>query len=384
MSNVVSLITEQYSKLDSQVRVVVLHPNYKHQHRLLPRLLSKAHYLRLQGDEMDVRGVWSQIESAWDTTQLKPSATVILDEADRAQPAVLSEIIVGRLLPLLRSGRIVLMGRALPNEVLHHPQLRGKVALLPVDQEHMLADYGARPDGGHLLEVWGLGRGRVMIDGRQIDDWDGVLPRALFFYLVDKGMTTRSDIFESFWPSLSVREATNVFHVTKRKVNEVLGTDLTEFKASYYFLAPSIQLHYDVSRFNYCVQESADAEPAEAERLLREAVALVRSPFISTLHVPWVESRRSEIAIAFTDALVMLGRLVEARGDQAEGLSWYMRAFRQSPARADVAEHVLQLCRQVGRVVEGKEVYRHHRSALATEEHRKVSEGVRKAAAALG
>jgi DNA-binding SARP family transcriptional activator len=384
MSNVASLITEQYAKLDPQTRVVILHPNYKQQHRLLPPLLSKGHYVRLAGSAMDARDVWSQIASAWDTSQLKQSATVLIDEADRAQSAALSEIVVEKLLPLLGKGRIILMGRALPMDVLHHPQLKGKVALLPVDQDHMLTDYRVRPEGGHLIEVWGLGNGRVMIDGRQVDDWDGVLPRALFFYLIDKGMTTRSDIFESFWPKLSVREATNVFHVTKRKVNEVLGTDLTEFKASYYFLAPSIELQYDVSRFNYCVQESADAEPAEAERLLREAVALMRGPFISTLHVPWVEQRRSEISIAFTDSLIMLGRLVEARGDHAEALSWFMRAFRQSPSRPDVAEHVLQLCRQVGRVVEGKEVYRHHRSALATEEHKKVSEGVRKAAAALG
>jgi hypothetical protein len=384
MSNVGSMITEQYSKLNAQTRVVVLHPNYAQQHRLLPQLLPQSHYVRLSGSSIGSQQVWSQIQSVWGTEALKSTATVIIDEADRAQSQALAEVVVEKLLPLLGKGRIILMGRALPVDVLHHPELASKVALLPVDPEHMLSDYRERMAGGHLIEVWGLGGGRVMIDGQQIDDWDGVLPRALFFYLIDRGMTTRADIFQSFWPSLTVREATNVFHVTKRKVNEVLGTDLTEFKASYYYLAPNIQLLYDVSRFNFCVQESADAEPAEAERLLREAIALVRGPFISTLRIPWVQQRRGEIAIAFTDALVMLGRLVEARGDSVEALAWYMRAFRYSPTRPDVAEHVLQLCRRVGRVVEGKEVYKVHRSALATEEHKKVSEGVRKAASALG
>ena len=40
-------------------------------------------------------------------------------------------------------------------------------------------------------------------------------------------MVTRDEIFETFWPGLPTKEATNVFHVTKRKISERLGYELT-------------------------------------------------------------------------------------------------------------------------------------------------------------
>ncbi len=384
MTDMRTLISDQFSQLGSHVRIVVMHPNCSQQHRVLSLLGADYGYVRLNGHLLGAEETWLQVQAAWNLSRIDARSTLVIDESDRARDDGLATLMVEKLLPLVKQGRIILMGRQTPAAVLNHPQLRDKTALLPVDDDHMLMDYRALPAGRHLLEVWGLGSGRVMIDGRQVDSWDGVLPRALFFYLVDRGMATRSEIFENFWPVLNVREATNVFHVTKRKVSEVLGTDLTQFKASYYYLAPAIQLQYDVSRFNYCVQESAHAQPAEAEQMLREAVSLVRGTFIGTLNVPWAQRRRAELGIAYTDALFALGRLVEGRGDAAEGLSWYIRAFRQNPARADVTERLLQLFRHSGRILEGKEVYRKHQSALETEEYKKVSEGVRRAAAALG
>ena len=40
---------------------------------------------------------------------------------------------------------------------------------------------------------------------------------------------TRADIFKEFWPGLPIKSATNVFHVTKRKIGERLGCDLTSY-----------------------------------------------------------------------------------------------------------------------------------------------------------
>ena len=72
-------------------------------------------------------------------------------------------------------------------------------------------------------------------------------------------MVTRAEIFQTFWPNLTTREATNVFHVTKRKISEVLGTELTVYGSSFYHISPQIQLSYDVSLFNQLVQDSDTA-----------------------------------------------------------------------------------------------------------------------------
>ena len=188
-----------------------------------------------------------------------------------------------------------------PYTLLEDDQLRGHMQFVPVDEDLMLWDYArreAKPDSEEnavLLEVRALGNGRVLKDGKSVDNWDGLLPRSLFFYLVDKGMTTRNDIFATFWPNLTVREATNVFHVTKRKINEVLGTDLTEYWSGFYHISPKIELSYDVVRFSELFQDSAVASVAGTVNLLRQSVALYRDDFLTSLEMDWVENRRREL-----------------------------------------------------------------------------------------
>ncbi|NJL95427.1 MAG: hypothetical protein HC915_17740, partial [Anaerolineae bacterium] len=127
---------------------------------------------------------------------------------------------------------------------------------LPADERWMLWDYARgneRDSNGSemtLLEVRAFGAGRVQLNGQAVVSWDGILPRSLFFFLVDKGLATRTEIFNTFWPNLSVREATNVFHVTKRKISEVLGIDLTVYMSGFYHISPKIHLSYDVALFN--------------------------------------------------------------------------------------------------------------------------------------
>ncbi len=80
------------------------------------------------------------------------------------------------------------------------------------------------------LEIYSLGRGYAFVNGREITNWDGALPRNLFFYFVDHALVTRDEIFATFWPNLSVKEATNVFHVTKRKISERISMQIDDKK----------------------------------------------------------------------------------------------------------------------------------------------------------
>jgi hypothetical protein len=61
-----------------------------------------------------------------------------------------------------------------------------------------------------------------------------------------------------------------------------------------------------------------------------------------------------------------------------------MRAFHRLPGRSDIAEATLELCARTGHSAQGKEIYKLHRSSLATSEHKKVTDAVRKAASTLG
>ncbi|MFQ3674014.1 MAG: hypothetical protein SNJ83_10505, partial [Aggregatilineales bacterium] len=65
------------------------------------------------------------------------------------------------------------------------------------------------------LEVYAFGQGLALINGHEMVNWDGALPRQMFYYFLDHPLVTRDEIFKVFWPQLPVKEATNVFHVTK-------------------------------------------------------------------------------------------------------------------------------------------------------------------------
>jgi two-component SAPR family response regulator len=208
-----------------------------------------------------------------------------------------------------------------------------------------------------LLEVRALGSGQVLIDGRQITQWDGALPRSLFFYFVDRGMTTRDEVFATFWPELSTREATNVFHVTKRKISEILGVDLTVYSSGFYRISPEIELHYDVVAFGESVQNSAVAEPEEAYELLDRAIALHERDFLSAVDQAWANKRRDELRRTYVDALTAQARIYEGRDMLAEALGLYNRAFGAFPQREDLARAQMRLYHQAGQPQRAMLVY---------------------------
>lgn len=132
---------------------------------------------------------------------------------------------------------------------------------------------------------------QVLVDGVAVNNWDGVIPREVFFIFilfaavfnperVGRGLT-RDEIFTHIWPGLSVKDATNVFHVTKRKIAEVLSNAagrevmLTVYPVGHkeYYLHPSIELECDVLSvaqgfMNQLVAVSAEVQLAIIEEIL--------------------------------------------------------------------------------------------------------------------
>src|SRR5690606_6778276 len=242
------LAAEQFQQLSPTSRVIVIHPTFARQHVILASLLDDAGsvYVRFDGRNLTRAQLDAQLQAALQAQNnqagLADVRQLLLDECDCAQPEALDALLTD-VLDRMPVGRVIVWTRHPPHALLENDNLRGQMSFVPVDESLMLWDYAQRNgEKKVLLEVRALGTGRVLRDGKSVDNWDGLLPRSLFFYLVDKGMTTRNDIFNTFWPNLSVREATNVFHVTKRKISEVLGTDLTVYWSGFYHISPDIEL----------------------------------------------------------------------------------------------------------------------------------------------
>lgn len=358
MSDLVrEIAARQFRSIDPHIRLVVAHPNYARQRFLLTFLLenTKSVYVLLRGAELDERQLREQLDGALalQSGTLDNVDSVVLDEADRAADAgleALAQALAGR-------ARLLLITRRMPAFIQSNAALRQQTCFIPAEKSLMLPDY-ARQDGQMtLLEVHALGSGRVLLNGRRVENWDGTLPRALFFYLVDRGMTTRAQIFETFWPALSTREATNVFHVTKRKISEVLGVDLTVYWSGFYLISPTIELQYDAALFAEMVQRSAVSEAAPAADLLARALSLYQGDFLSAMNAEWVSRRRAEIAQTYGEALISLGRLMEQADRPREALGLFVRASGTNRQREDLARSIMVLYRRLGMHAEAINTY---------------------------
>jgi DNA-binding SARP family transcriptional activator len=376
-----SYARDQLLRLQPEITLAILHPDFHGQHRLLGPVLNQSDVVFLAVpqtgytfDEL-LAALAEALQDQLGISQVKFPAspesaaahlaevmrgrgrlTLILDAYDRAQTDESFDFITSAALQLAPGSRVLLGTRELPMSLLASPDLNGKISLIPVHPDKMMLDY-VRPNEKPLLEVRALGPGRVLMNGRLIEHWDGLLPRALFFYFVDRGMTTRDEIFRTFWSNLSTREATNVFHVTKRKISEILGADLTVYWSGFYRISPDLELQYDVVKFAEAIQNAAVTGDDEAALLLHNAIDLYNGPYLSSLDQSWVGQRRDELAANYAESLAGLARIYKSRNDLHNGLGYFLRALAASPQREDLARAVMEMYHSLGLPHHALEIY---------------------------
>ncbi len=360
MSNHLHALTiNQMQSLDINHRLVIIHPMYLHGHLTLTHFdYAKTVYVCLTGANLNGDQVNEQIRQRLDDqdTRLAVQPNLILDEYDRIALNVRNKSLK-TLLKDYPNLRIFILSRTIPAHLIRDEDLRFYSTFIPNDSNALLWDYAQNPSDKLLLEVHSFGEGRVRLDGQLIRYWDGVLPRALFFYMIDRGMTTRNEIFDVFWPDLSVREATNVFHVTKRKINEILGVDLAVYSKGYYRISPKLELSYDVVRFSELVQQGTMDDNENRISLLHQAVGLYQGEFLSTINMAWVIQRRRELSQDYSDSLGLLAEYSEGQNALDEALGLYIRAafhFRQDE---EFTAKVMHLYRQRGMLNDALKAY---------------------------
>ncbi|MCS7070490.1 MAG: hypothetical protein NZM00_03225, partial [Anaerolinea sp.] len=129
------------------------------------------------------------------------------------------------------------------------------------------------------LEVYALDAGQVFLNGQAVNDWEGALPRLLFFYFIDHPLVTRDQVFADFWPTLPVEEATDIFHVTKHKITDLLGRvtqdahEFVQYRQGYYMPGSQVIRTYDAREFEDLIDRALQTlDTIEAELLLRRAL----------------------------------------------------------------------------------------------------------------
>lgn len=195
-----------------------------------------------------------------------------------------------------------------------------------------------------------IGPGRV-----QVQRWDGSLPLALFHFTIAYPLHGRDDVFRAFWPHLAVKDATNVFHVSKRKVTEVLSLALghtapllTTYEMGYYSHSPDYRIWCDAARLLDIHRMLQSGDAPDEMTLIQEALVLSETEYLEQMTHAWMKDVRALLAAAFVDISTLAGkRLVEHdRPDKA--LVLFQRALHLNPIREDALRGYMQVCAEQG------------------------------------
>ena len=200
-----------------------------------------------------------------------------------------------------------------------------------------------------------------------ITNWDGALPRNLFFFFMDHPLVTRDEIFETFWPDLSVKEATNVFHVTKRKITERISMkitedgnyELTQYNSGFYMPSDKVVRHYDVGDFQEAVDKALVAGSEKEEiALLSRAIDIYKAPFLQTIEMKWVVERRDTLRQMYAQALIGMARIYNRHGEDQRAIGFFTRALKETPEREDIHRQVMGLYLKMGMLDDALMQYR--------------------------
>ncbi|MBL8145191.1 MAG: tetratricopeptide repeat protein [Anaerolineae bacterium] len=235
------------------------------------------------------------------------------------------------------------------------------------------------------LEIYGFGKPRTLVNGHEIVQWEGMLPKLLFYYLADHRLVTRDEVFADFWPKVSTKDATDIFHVTKHKVTEVLSRplgnrplDLTQYTQGFYVPSSLFIRHYDVAGFEAAVERAQSVESdAERETYAQTALSLYKGPFLEGLNTPWIIERREELTRLHGEAYIIMGRVHCAQRNLNESAAAYEEALKVLPMREDVQRELIRCYLQMGDVAKAQKQL----AAIEDKAYRKV--GVRPTPASL-
>lgn len=199
------------------------------------------------------------------------------------------------------------------------------------------------------IEFYALsGETRVLSDGFQVHTWDGALPRNMCYYFIENERVTRQQIFETFWGHLGVKEATNVFHVTKRKISEKLGYDITTYSGGFYVPSNTVELYYDARELEQTYNEALRSPGLATANKWARIVELYRRPYLLEVDMPWADNKREQLSGYYIQALLELGRFYEGNQNYDNALNYFLRAVAEKPEREDVHRNVMNVYHELG------------------------------------
>lgn len=399
LKQVTNVSPEQFGEAVKNRKLIILYPRTAYRNLFLAYLLSNSDnlllYFRLSQDYLNLKDFLTALLEQWrdDTLPLGdktrqalrgndvlklaealaqdlasiPGAVLYLDELDRLElNDDFRKFFAALVSNLSEQNKLVVNARILTTEPWQQMLLDRVATVLGTGFHKNDLMFATDEANKPQLEIYAFGQGQVIANGLTISVWDGALPRNLFFYFVDKDLVTRDEIFQIFWPELNVKEATNVFHVTKRKINEricahILGNvdyDLTDYSGGFYRPGNQIVRHYDVEEFSEAVNDAGMTFDDEKQAYLyHRAIEIYRAPFLESIDMPWIFERREKLQRLYLEALIGLARYYKSTKQPESALGYFARALKDAPQREDIHRQVMMIYQELGYPDEARRQY---------------------------
>jgi len=321
--------------------IVVIHPHYRRPLQLLSGIVNSYEVLQIR---MQVGDTVEQVSQEIDDAMIEPEVIVVQDLDFIAPQDQL------QLLHLLakHNSRTVIFTRDVQREWFQDAILRGSMTLYD-DLDELGIGYRGQP----RLDVFAFGQGEVYWNGRRITEWEGELPKSLFFFLVHRRVVSRDEILQYVWPGAEHKAALNAFHVMKTRLRIMLGEDIFRYENGLYRISPAVTLHYDVQQFYELQQEVTGESPAECAQRLRNAFRLARQGFLMGMEQPWVREPREVLCHHRNALLSKLGEISEETKDYNAAIGFMQRVLPIRSRQPEHLLHVLGLYQQIGRPCDG-------------------------------
>jgi DNA-binding SARP family transcriptional activator len=221
------------------------------------------------------------------------------------------------------------------------------------------------------VEVYGLGQGSVVVHDETITQWEGHLPRLLLFYMLDRAVVTRTEICRAFWSNLSMEQATNVFHVTKRRLHKATKEEVLVHHDNRYYTNPALNIYYDVDAFVACLLRGRNStNPDEALENWQRAESLYNGGFLQgNYQERWLLERREDFQHGYLESLYESARIWLRKERPELAVKALQKAVEVNNKRQDLQRALLHLYAQLGRRSEVVEHFQKMKQAYQLSGH---------------
>jgi len=220
------------------------------------------------------------------------------------------------------------------------------------------------------LEIYALGEGRVVRDGRPVSpsEWQAAMAKEMFFYVLMHGPAERDAIGLVFWPDLSTKKMRNSFHTTLHRMRRAVGADGVVVEGGQYRLG-DVERWFDVEEFEALFERARLLPPNDwqAEELWRRAEALYQGDFLPEVERVWCVTKREALREKYVEVLIGIGRCHSARRDLDGAIDWYRQALQADELREDIHRHIMRAYAAAGRRSEALAQYHACRETLNRE-----------------